>query len=156
MVYAVTADRCSCIGKDNMDIKHTKPIHLKCPKCGYDFSCNSNHIEEEIDRLKTEITSIKSHMTQFKINYTDHYRRPAYKRMQAALNERQAQLAQYKKARKASNAEITMQINTIFRGMVRDKIGTEETNKLLKEAENQMRYYFWDNATQTYTRFEGV
>ena len=23
-----------------MDLKQYKPVHLKCPKCGYDYSCS--------------------------------------------------------------------------------------------------------------------
>ena len=50
----------------SMELKQVKPIHLRCPKCGYDFSYNTNHIEEEIDRLKCEITSIKNQITEYK------------------------------------------------------------------------------------------
>ena len=43
-----------------MELKKTKPIHLRCPGCGYDFAYNTNHVEEKIDTLKREITSIMS------------------------------------------------------------------------------------------------
>lgn len=137
-----------------MELKKPKPVHLKCPKCSYDFSYNANHIEEQIDTLKAEITTLKSQMAQFKQNNQNYYKAPAYKRMQTAMQEKTAQLMQYKKARKASNIEISMQVNTIFRGLIRDRIGEEETNKLLREAEDMMQYYVYDNAKQTFTRFE--
>lgn len=50
-----------------MELKQTKPIHLRCPKCGYDFSYNTNHIEEEMDRLKNEVTSISRQIAQYKV-----------------------------------------------------------------------------------------
>ncbi len=139
-----------------MELKQTKPIHLRCPKCGYDFSYNTNHIEEEIDKLKCEITSIKNQITQHKIEYTKIYRNEWYRRAQAALTSKNAQLQQLKKARKATAVEIQLQTNIIFKQLVEQKLGKEETLKLIKEAEEQMIYYNWDMATQKFTRFEGA
>ena len=48
-----------------MDLKQTKPIHLKCPKCGHDFACNGNHIEEEYYSLKVKANSIKAKMAEY-------------------------------------------------------------------------------------------
>ena len=139
-----------------MELKQPKPIHLKCPKCGYDFSYNLNHVEEEIDSLKMEIASIMSQMKQFKA-YDQHANSaPKYRRMKSILAERQAQLVQYKKSRKASQIEINIQINAIFRGLVREKLGEEVTNTLLREAKEAMQYYVYDNAKQNFTRFEGA
>ena len=75
-----------------MELKQTKPIHLRCPKCGYDFSYNTNHDEAEIDRLKCEITSIKNQITQRKREHPKIYRDEWYKRAQAALTSKNAQL----------------------------------------------------------------
>ena len=52
-----------------MELKQTKPIHLKCPKCGYDFAYNTNHIEEEIDSLKKEIASVIGRLKKGKESY---------------------------------------------------------------------------------------
>ena len=139
-----------------MELKQTKPIHLRCPKCGYDFSYNTNHVEAEIDRLKCEITSIKNQITQRKREHPKIYRDEWYKRAQAALTSKNAQLQELKKARKATAVEIKLQTNIIFRQLVELKLGKDETMKLLKEAEDQMIYYDCDMATQTFTRFEGV
>lgn len=139
-----------------MNLKQTKPIHLRCPKCGYDFSYNTNHIEEEIDRLKCEITSIKNQITEHKKEHPKTYRDAWYRKAHAAMATKNAQLQELKKARKATAVEIKLQTNIIFRQLVEQKIGKEETLKLLKDAEAQMVYYEWDMATQTFTRFEGV
>lgn len=139
-----------------MELKQTKPIHLRCPKCGYDFSYNKNHIEEEIDRLKCEITSIKSQITKYKNDHPKTYRDAWYRKANAAMAARIAQLQELKKARKATAVEIKLQTNIIFLQLVEQKLGKEETMKLLKDAEDQMVYYNWDMATQTFTRFEGA
>lgn len=140
----------------SMELKQVKPIHLRCPKCGYDFSYNTNHIEEEIDRLKCEITSIKSKITKYKNDHPKTYRDDWYRKANAAMAARNAQLQELKKARKATAVEIKLQTNIIFRQLVEQKLGKEETMKLIKDAEDQMVYYNWDMATQTFTRFEGA
>ena len=139
-----------------MELKQVKPIHLRCPKCGYDFSYNTNHIEEEIDRIKCEITSIKSQITKYKNDHPKTYRDDWYRKANAAMEARNAQLQELKKARKATAVEIKLQTNIIFRQLVEQKLGKEETMKLIKDAEDQMVYYNWDMATQTFTRFEGA
>ena len=50
-----------------MDLKQEKPIHLRCPKCGYDFSYNTNHIEEKIDSIKQNIASAMSQIKELKV-----------------------------------------------------------------------------------------
>lgn len=42
-----------------MELKQKKPIHLRCPKCGYDFAYNTNHIEEEIVSITSDIQRYK-------------------------------------------------------------------------------------------------
>lgn len=61
-----------------------------------------------------------------------------------------------KKARKATAAEIKRQQDIIFYKLVRERIGKDEALKLMKEAEEELVYYEWDMATQTFTRFDGV
>lgn len=139
-----------------MELKQVKPIHLRCPKCGYDFSYNTNHVEEEIDRIKCEITSIKSQMNEHRKNNPNRYRDQWYRRANAAMAAKQAQLQELKKARKATAVEIKLQTNKIFYQLVKEKIGDDEALKLLKEAEEQLVYYDWDMATQTFTRFDGA
>lgn len=139
-----------------MELKQKKPIHLRCPKCGYDFAYNTNHIEEEIDTLKKEIVSITSDIQRYKRKHRNYNKEYDYRNLQCALRSRQCRLADLKKARKATAVEIKLQTNIIFRRLVEEKLGKEETLKLLQEAEEQMVYYDWDMATQTFTRFEGV
>lgn len=141
--------------RKNMDLKQEKPIHLRCPKCGYDFSYNTNHIEEEIDTVKIEIASIISRIADYKREHRHYMNDPEYRNLNSALKRRQSKLANLKKARKATAVEIKLQTDRIFRQLVEQQLGREETMKLLKEAEDQMVYYNWDVATQTFTRFEG-
>lgn len=140
-----------------MELKQEKPIHLRCPKCGYDFAYNTNHIEEEIDKLKNEITSITNQITQYKTENPEEYQAQEwYKRAKKALSLKQAKISKLKKARKATATEIKLQTFSIFRALVAERIGKEETLKLLEQAEDEMIYCDYDMATQTFTRFEGV
>lgn len=139
-----------------MELKQEKPIHLRCPKCGYDFSYNTNHIEEEIDRLKCEITSIKNQMKKYKNSHPDSFRDSWYRRASAAISTKTVQLQELKKARKATAVEIKAQQNKIFYQLVKERLGADEALKLMKEAEDQLVYYDWDMATQTFTRFDGA
>lgn len=140
-----------------MELKQEKPIHLRCPKCGYDFAYNTNHIEEEIDKLKNEITSITNQISQYKAENPEEYQaKEWYKRAKKAVALKQAQISKLKKARKATATEIKLQTFSIFRALVAERIGKEEMLKLLKQAEDEMIYYDYDMATQTFTRFEGV
>ena len=138
-----------------MDLKQEKPIHLRCPKCGYDFSYNTNHIEEKIDSIKQNIASAMSQIKELKAAYpNNYYKQERYRRAQAALAHNQKALVNAKKARKATAVEIQKQVNKIFYQLVCEKIGKDEALKLMQEAEDQLVYYTWDMATQTFTRFE--
>ena len=140
-----------------MELKQAKPIHLRCPKCGYDFSYNTNHIEEEVDKLKNEITSISRQIAQYKAeNSSDYNSKEWYKKAKKAVSIRQAQLSEVKKARKAAAVEIQLQTFQIFKNLVAERIGKEEMLKLIKEAEDEMIYYDYDMATQKFTRFDGA
>ena len=140
-----------------MELKQTKPIHLRCPKCGYDFSYNTNHIEEEMNRLNNEVTSLSRQIAQYKAEKPKNFAKNEwYKKAKKAVAIKQAQLSEYKKARKATNVEIQLQTFQIFKNLVSERIGREEMLKLIKEAEDEMIYYDYDMATQKFTRFDGV
>lgn len=139
-----------------MELRQRKPIHLRCPKCGYDFSYNSNHVEEEIDTLKREIASIMTRIEEYKREHKTWKNELEYQNLQVALKKRQARIVEVKKARKATVVEIKLQTNQIFKKLVEQRMGVEETKKLLKEAEEQLIYYNYDTAHQTFTRFEKV
>ena len=116
-----------------MELKQEKPIHLKCPKCGYDFSYNTNHIEEEIDTLKCDITSIKNQMAQYKANNPNGYRDAWYRKANSALQYKQAQITKLKKARKATAVEIKLQTFELFKKIIKDRYGQDEYLKMIKE-----------------------
>ena len=140
-----------------MELKQDKPIHLRCPKCGYDFAYNTNHVEERIDQLKQDIASISAQMKTFKTsNPGNYFGSEWYRKAKAVLSRKQAQLVNAKKARKATAVEIKRQQNIIFYKLVCERIGKDEAIKLMKEAEEQLAYYEWDMATQTFTRFDGA
>lgn len=140
-----------------MELKQDKPIHLRCPKCGYDFAYNANHVEERIDQLKEDISSIMAQMKDFKAsNPANYFKSDWYRKAKSALSYKQADLVKAKKARKATAEEIKRQQNIIFYKLVCERIGKDEALKLMKEAEEELVYYEWDMATQTFTRFDGV
>ena len=144
-------------GGIHVNLRQTKPIHLWCPECGYDFSYNTNHVEERIDNLKRDVASIMAQMKEFKAEHpSDYHRHEWYWKAKAALAHKQCELVDVKKARKATVIEIKAQQSKIFYQLVKERLGEEETIKLMKEAEEQMIYYNWDMATQTFTRFEGA
>jgi len=113
-------------------------------------------VEEEIDRLKIEISSIMARIEEYKREHKNWKSDLAYRNLQVALKKRQARIIEAKKARKATAIEIKVQTNQIFKKLVEQKIGAEETQKRLKEAEEQLIYYNYDTACQTFTRFEKV
>lgn len=77
-----------------MELNQRKPIHLRCPKCGYDFAYNTNHIEEEIDSLKKDITYIMNEIQRYKREYKNYYKENSYKNLLCSLKSRQYKLAE--------------------------------------------------------------
>ena len=139
-----------------MDLRQKKPIHLKCPKCGYDIAYNSGSTEREIDNTKKEITCLMRKIQFYKREYEDYKNNEEYIKLKTALTRRQEKLCDMKKTRKATVAEIELQKNIIFRKLVEREMGKEKVKKLMQEAEDEMVYYEYDMATQKFTRFEGA
>lgn len=137
-----------------MDLKQTKPIHLKCPKCGHDFACNGNHIEEEYYSLKVKANSIKAKMAELKdkcCTTTAEYKRLC--RLHADTN---AKITAIKKVRSALSDESERQLFKVFRNLVKRELGEEVTMKLLHEAEEELCFREYDMAVQKNNRFSGV
>ena len=84
-----------------MELKQDKPIHLRCPKCGYDFAYNTNHVEERIDQLKEDISSIMAQMKDFKAsNPANYFKSDWYRKAKSALSHKQVALVKAKKPEK--------------------------------------------------------
>jgi DNA-directed RNA polymerase subunit M/transcription elongation factor TFIIS len=139
-----------------MDIRsQTKPIHLRCPKCGYDFSYNSRHIENEYDKVKTEIRVIIEKITEMnKDNVSKNA--PERKRLVKRLNDAQVRLAAIKRTRKSVSESIESDKEKIFRQKIKALIGEEKYVKLRQECEDEMAYNLYDMAIQNHNRFNNL
>ena len=138
-----------------MDLKQLKPIHLKCPKCGHDFACNTNRIEEDYHAAKLKATSIKAKMTELKDKNVS-TKSPEYKRLHRLLDDTNAQIVAIKKARAALSDESERQLFKLFKEQVKRVIGTEKTIALLKEAEEELIFKDYDMAKQKNNHFGGA
>ena len=138
-----------------MDLRQSKPVHLRCPKCGHDYAVNTNRIEEDYANAKTKVASLKSEIERLKaMGYTK--KSPAYKRISTLYADAQAQCAAIKKVRKALNTEMELQKYEIFKDLVKGILGNEKTIELLQEVEEEMTFREYETAVQKYNRFDGV
>ena len=138
-----------------MDLKKSKPVHLNCPKCGYDFSVNTNRIEEDYANARIKTASLEKEITRMK-NSGISRKSPAFKRVLVQHKDAQAQCAAIKKARKALSDESELQKFQIFKGLVKGVIGDEKTIELLQKAEDELVFNDYDTAIQKFNRFGGV
>ena len=138
-----------------MDLKQKKPVHLKCPKCGYDFSCNTNRIEEDYHKAKMKLASIKAKMAELKDKNCSK-QSPEYKRLIRLQADTISQITAIKKTRAALMKEMELQKYTIFKDLVKGILGKEKTISLLKEAEDEMMFWEYELAMQRHNNFDGV
>lgn len=138
-----------------MDLKQTKPIHLKCPKCGYDFACNTNRIEEDYMAAKRKAASIHAKLAELKDKNISP-KSPEYKRLVRLLEDANMQIVAIKKARSSISDEGERQKFEIFKKLVKGVIGEAKTLKLIKEAEDSLVYRDYDNAIQKNNHFDGA
>lgn len=138
-----------------MDLKQSKPIHLKCPKCGHDFACNTNRIEEDYQAAKIKANSIKKKMAELKDKNVS-AQSPEYKRLGRLLADTNAQIVAIKKVRSALSDESERQLFLVFRKLVKGVIGEEKTMLLLKEAEDELCFRNYDMAVQRHSNFDGA
>ena len=138
-----------------MDLRQTKPIHLKCPKCGHDFACNGKHIEEEYQALKVKASSIGAKMAELKSNNCSP-QSPEYKRLSHLMFDTNAKIVAIKKVRSALSDESERQLFVVFKNLIKRELGEEKTMKLLHEAEEELCFREYDMAVQKNNRFSGV
>jgi len=137
-----------------MNLKQAKPVHIRCPKCNSDFAVNSNRIEEDYQMAKCKVSATKAEM--LRVEQKKSKNSPEYKRLKGLHLDAIAQLTAIKKARTAVIQNLELQKYEIFKGMVKAKIGEQETIRMLQEAEEMMIYNDYDNAVQKSTSFNGV
>ena len=138
-----------------MDLKQYKPVHLKCPKCGYDYSCNTNRIEEDYEVAKVRLASINKEMALEK-EKSNGKKTPRYNRLLSLQRDALTQIAAIKKARKSMMQEMELQKYVIFKDLIKGILGKDRTIELLQEAEEQMQYNDYDMAIQKFNRFGGA
>lgn len=138
-----------------MDLKQSKPMHLKCPKCGHDFAVNTKRIEEDYMLLKAKATKIKAELEVLNERNVSQ-KSPERKRLKALLADTNAQIVAIKKVRKALSEESEIQKYIIFYKKVKSIIGEEMTVKLMKEAEEELIFREYDLAIQKGNNFTGA
>lgn len=138
-----------------MDLKQKKPIHLRCPKCGHDFACNTNRIEEDYHIAKNKAANLKAKLAELNDKNISK-NAPEYKRLKRLHEDAIAQIVAIKKVRQALNREMEIQKYNIFKKLVKGIIGEQKTIELLKEAEDEMAFREYDMAIQKNNRFNGV
>ena len=139
-----------------MDLKkQTKPIHLRCPNCGHDFSYNSRHIENEYDRVKEQIKFMKVRLSEMNEERVPK-NAPERKRIQAKLDNAALELQQIKRSRKAVSESIQANLEKNFRLKVKALIGDEKYIQLRKECEDDLTYNIYDMAFQNHNNFNNV
>ena len=142
-----------------MEMQRQKPIHLRCQKCGYDFSYNANYVERNIDTLKKEITQIVEQLTQFKAEHPDARERNANKWYQSAKKAqviKTKELSELKNYRKIAEQEIKLQTYYAFRRKVAEIIGNDKMIELVRECEKEMAYHDYETAVQKHNNFENA
>lgn len=138
-----------------MELKQSKPMHFRCPKCGFDFSTNTNKIVDRKQELQLKRTMIVNKLREFD-GMKNKKRMPEYQRLVAKQNDIDMQLQAINRLNRnlSENAEIEQ--FKIFKNLVKAEIGQQKTINLLKEAEDCMLYRDYDTAIQKYNRFDGV
>ena len=138
-----------------MELKQPKPIHIRCPKCGYDISCNANHIVEELQAEKARHKAIDAKIAKAKADgFTKASTR--YKELIVQRAECEQRITALKRARQNLTENAELEKYKVFAKLVRSKYGAEVTKQMLIEAEDTLVYNDYDMAIQKSTNFDGV
>lgn len=136
-----------------MDLRQSKPIHMKCPKCGHDFGANTNHIIQELQLQKNRVTQIKKELSELKQKGVTR-NAPQYKRLRTQVDECNARIVALKNVRRNLCENAELEKYKVFYSLVKQKLGEKETVDLVKEAEDCIVYRDYDMAIQRHTNFE--
>lgn len=134
-----------------------KKMHLKCPKCNYDFEYNEGYVERKIDELRMEIHSIDSQLADFKAKHPYGYKTdPWYRSAVKAKTTKTEQLSEIRNYRKLAYNQRDVQMFYALKARLRRELGEEKYMQLIQELEDELRYNVADLAKQKYTNFNGV
>lgn len=140
-----------------MDLRQNKPIHLRCPKCGHDFSFNGNKIIQEKQSVAKEIQTLMAKMSDMvSQNGSLVKKSPEYKRLKARLEDAQLRSQALKNLNRNLSEFSELERYKIFHKKVKSVLGDEKTIQLIKESEDELVYRDYDMAIQKFTNFDGV
>lgn len=138
-----------------MDLRQSKPVHMKCPKCGHDFSTNTNKIVQDLQFQRNRINQINRAIKDAKDKGLTK-KSPQLKR----LIQQREDCIQTLQALKAVNRNLAenaeLEKYKVFVKLIKSQIGEEKTIKLLREAEEDIVYRDYDTAIQRHNNFEGA
>ena len=138
-----------------MDLRQSKPIHIKCPKCGNDFGVNGNKIVSDLQFQKNRIRQLEKALADLKANNVSP-KSPQYKRVLAQKADCLKALTALKNVNRNLTENAELEKFRVFYKLVKKELGEEKTLKLIKEAEEDIVYRDYDMAIQKHTNFEGV
>lgn len=132
--------------------RNSKPVHLVCPKCHYEFEYNVSYYDRKIADLKAEITNINKQLAAFKSEYRSDFKTNKW-RIQAAraLAIKQKQISALEGYRKTANQVTSNQEMKIFVRLVKDVLPEKQYLNLWRQAEDTMKYNTYDTAIQRYS-----
>lgn len=132
--------------------RNSKPVHLVCPKCHYEFEYNVSYYDRKIADLKAEITDINKQLAAFKSEYRPDFKANKW-RIQAtrALAIKQKQLSELRGFRNTANQVANNQEMKIFVRLVKDVLPEKQYLNLWRQAEDTMKYNTYDTAIQRYS-----
>lgn len=138
-----------------MDLsKHNKPIHFKCPKCGYDLHFNGSALIRKKADLINEKHIIMAKMATYKANggIKDEY----YKKLIKKNADIDTQIASIKNQISFAADEGERQMFIAFKKACKRKWGDEVINQMLIDLEDDFSYSDYDMAIQNHTNFDNV
>ena len=139
-----------------MELRQNKPIHLRCPKCGHDFSFNGNKIVQERQAVSQEISILKAKITEIKQRPGFKKTWPEYKRVCAKLDDAIARITAINAAYRNMSEHSEIEKYKIFYTKVKKILGEQKTVELIREAEDELIYRDYDMAIQKHNNFNGV
>lgn len=132
--------------------RNSKPVHLVCPKCHYEFEYDVSYYDRKIADLGAEITTIMKQLAIFKSEYHPDFKTNKW-RIQAtrALAIKQKEVSELRSFRKIANQIANNQELKIFVGLVKEAIPEKQYLDLWQQAEDTMKYNTYDTAIQRYS-----
>lgn len=130
-------------------------MHFRCPKCGHDFSANTNSIIARRQELQAKRQAIVNRMREFE-GCKGKKKMPEYKRLVEKLEDVNMQLQAINRLNRNLSENAELEQFKIFKRLVKAEIGEKKVIEMLRDAEDSMLYNDYDTAIQRYNRFDGV